>query len=115
MRADSLLLYNTTQGDIKRHGSTLHYFTHHPSALVYGWRLGTITSIKGETRMKHASDIFPQAVNQLIEIRRESKRRFIQEKEKASDRETIRVKRKEKRAHVRLTEREKVQLLFQFN
>ena len=70
--------------------------------------------------MKHASDIFPQALTELIALG-EKQRRFIQEKEKAvehSDRETvlpIRVKRKEKRAHVRLTEREKVQLLFQFN
>ena len=48
MRADSLLLYNTTQGDIKIHGSTLHLITNHPCALGYGWRLGTITSNKGK-------------------------------------------------------------------
>ena len=64
--------------------------------------------------MKHASDIFPQALSELIALG-EKQRRFIQEKEKAADREAVRVKRKEKRAHVRLTEREKVQLLFQFN
>ena len=70
--------------------------------------------------MKHASDIFPQALSELIALG-EKQRRFIQEKEKSvdhSDRETvlpIRVKRKEKRAHVRLTEREKVQLHFNFN
>lgn len=67
--------------------------------------------------MKHANDIFPQALSELIALG-EKQRRFIEEKEKAvdhSDRETvsqIRVKRKEKRAHVRLTEREKVQLTF---
>ena len=70
--------------------------------------------------MKHASDIFPQALSELIALG-EKQRRCLQEKEKAvdhSDRETvlpIRVKRKEKRGSVRLTEREKVQLLFQFN
>ena len=70
--------------------------------------------------MKHASNLFAEAVSQLIEMG-EKQRRFIQDKEKAvdhSDRETvlpIRVKRKEKRAHVRLTEREKVQLHFNFN
>ena len=111
MRADLLLLYNTTQGDIKRHGSTLHHFTHHPCALGYGRRLGTITSNKGETRMKHATDIFPQALSELLALG-EKQRRFIQDKEKAfdhSDRETvspIRVKRKEKRAR---------QALIQFN
>jgi hypothetical protein len=67
--------------------------------------------------MKHANDIFAQAVSQLIEMG-EKQRKALQEKEKAvdhSDRETvsqIRVSRKEKRAHVRLTEREKVQLTF---
>jgi hypothetical protein len=65
--------------------------------------------------MKHASDIFAQAVNQLIEIG-EKQRKALQEKEKAvdhSDRETVLpIRAKEKRAHVRLTEREKVQLTF---
>ena len=67
--------------------------------------------------MKHANDIFPQALSELIALG-EKQRRYIQEKEKASDhsdRETvspIRVKRKEKRDSVRLTEREKVQLTF---
>ena len=62
--------------------------------------------------MKHASELFPQALANIL-AQCEGK-----EKEKAldhSDRETvspIRVKRKEKRAHVSLTEREKVQLTF---
>jgi len=67
--------------------------------------------------MKHANDIFPQALSELLALG-EKQRQLIQDKEKAldhSDRETvsqIRVSRKEKRAHVRLTEREKVQLTF---
>jgi hypothetical protein len=67
--------------------------------------------------MKHAKDIFPQALSELLALG-EKQRQLIQDKEKAldhSDRETvsqIRAKRKEKRAHVRLTEREKVQLTF---
>jgi len=62
--------------------------------------------------MKHAKDIFPQALAHILAQSKE------EEKEKAldhSDRETvplIRSKRKRKRAHVRLTEREKVQLTF---
>jgi len=70
--------------------------------------------------MKHAKNLFAEAVSQLIEMG-EKQRQLIQDKEKAldhSDRETvsqIRAKRKEKRAHVRLTEREKVQLHFNFN
>jgi hypothetical protein len=70
--------------------------------------------------MKHANDIFPQALSELLALG-EKQRQLIQDKERAldhSDRETvsqIRVKRKEKRAHVRLTEREKVQLHFNFN
>ena len=67
--------------------------------------------------MKHASELFPQALSELIALG-EKQRRFIQEKEKALDPidhemvPQIRAKRKEKRAHVRLTEREKVQLTF---
>ena len=63
--------------------------------------------------MKHAKDIFPQALANLLAQ--------CKDKEKAldhSDRETvplIRVKRKRKRARVRLTEKEKVQLHFNFN
>lgn len=65
--------------------------------------------------MKHASDIFPQALTELLAIGEKARKEREARERKASDRETIRVKRKEKRAHVRLTEREKVQLLFQFN
>ena len=63
--------------------------------------------------MKHAKDIFPQALANILAQ--------CNEKEKALDpidHETvplIRSKRKRKRAHVRLTEREKVQLHFNFN
>ena len=68
--------------------------------------------------MKHASNLFAEAVSQLIEMG-EKQRKLLQEKEKAvdhSDRETIsQIRAKEKRAHVRLTEREKVQLHFNFN
>ena len=70
--------------------------------------------------MKHAAKLFPIALQELIELG-EKQRQLLQEKEKAldhSDRETvplIRSKRKRKRAHVRLTEREKVQLHFNFN
>ena len=68
--------------------------------------------------MKHAKNLFAEAVSQLIEIG-EKQRKLLQEKEKAldhSDRETVsQIRAKEKRAHVRLTEREKVQLHFNFN
>ena len=62
--------------------------------------------------MKHANDIFAQAVNELIAIGEKARKEREALERKAADRETIRVKRKEKRAHVRLTEREKVQLTF---
>ena len=65
--------------------------------------------------MKHASDIFPHALAELLAMGEKARKEREARERKASDRETIRVKRKEKRAHVRLTEREKVQLLFQFN
>ena len=60
--------------------------------------------------MKHAKDIFPQALANILAQ--------SNDKEKALDPidhemvPQIRVKRKRKRAHVRLTEREKVQLTF---
>lgn len=63
--------------------------------------------------MKHAKDIFPQALANILAQ--------CKEEEKASDPidhemvGRIRAKRKRKRAHVRLTEREKVQLHFNFN
>ena len=65
--------------------------------------------------MKHAKNLFAQAVNELIAIGDKARNEREARERKAADRETIRVKRKEKRAHGRLTEREKVQLLFQFN
>lgn len=65
--------------------------------------------------MKHAENLFAQAVNQLIEIGEKARKEREARERKAADREAIRVKRKEKRGSVRLTEREKVQLLFQFN
>ena len=62
--------------------------------------------------MKHAENIFAQAVNQLIEIGEKARKEREQRERKAADRQTIRAKRKEKRAHVRLTEKEKVQITF---
>ncbi len=65
--------------------------------------------------MKHAKDIFPQALANILAQFKE------EEKEKASDPidhemvGKIRANRKRKRARVRLTEREKVQLHFNFN
>jgi len=63
--------------------------------------------------MKHASNLFAEAVSQLIEMGEKARKEREARERKASDRETIRVKRK--RAHVRLTEREKVQLHFNFS
>lgn len=56
--------------------------------------------------MKHAENLFAQAVNQLIEIGEKARKEREARERKASDRETIRVKRKEKRAK---------QALIQFN
>ncbi len=61
---------------------------------------------QGETRMKHASDIFPQALTRLIELGEKARKERETRERKAGDRETIRVKRKEKRAR---------QALIQFN
>ena len=65
--------------------------------------------------MKHANDLFAQAVSQLIEIGEKARKERETRERKAGDRETIRAKRKRKRAHVRLTERERIQLTFNFN
>ena len=65
--------------------------------------------------MKDASNLFAEAVSQLIEMGEKARKEREARERKAADRETIRVKRKEKRAHVALTEREKVQLHFNFN
>ena len=56
--------------------------------------------------MKHAENLFAQAVSQLIEIGEKARKEREARERKAADRETIRVKRKEKRAR---------QALIQFN
>ena len=56
--------------------------------------------------MKHAENLFAQAVSQLIELGEKARKEREARERKASDRETIRVKRKEKRAR---------QALIQFN
>ena len=56
--------------------------------------------------MKHAKNLFAQAVNQLIEIGEKARKEREARERKVADRETIRVKRKEKRAR---------QALIQFN
>ena len=56
--------------------------------------------------MKHAENLFAQAVNQLIELGEKARKEREARERKAADRETIRVKRKEKRAR---------QALIQFN
>lgn len=61
---------------------------------------------KGGEVMRNANDIFAQAVNQLIEIGEKARKEREARERKASDREAIRVKRKEKRAR---------QALIQFN
>ena len=61
---------------------------------------------KGGEVMRNANDIFAQAVNQLIEIGEKARKEREARERKAVDRETIRVKRKEKRAR---------QALIQFN
>ena len=48
--------------------------------------------------MKHAENLFAQAVNQLIEIGEKARKEREARERKAADRETIRVKRKEKQA-----------------
>ena len=62
--------------------------------------------------MKHAKQLFPIALDRLIEIGEKARKEREARERKAADRETIRAKRKRKRAHVRLTEKEKVQLTF---
>ena len=56
--------------------------------------------------MRNANDIFAQAVNQLIEIGEKARKEREARERNASDREAVRVKRKEKRAR---------QALIQFN
>ena len=56
---------------------------------------------KGGEVMRNANDIFAQAVNQLIEIGEKARKEREARERKASDREAIRVKRKEKRARAK--------------
>ena len=51
--------------------------------------------------MKHANDLFAQAVNQLIEIGEKARKERETRERQASDREAVRVKRKEKRARAK--------------
>ena len=48
--------------------------------------------------MRNANDLFAQAVNQLIEMGEKARKEREARERKASDREAVRVKRKEKRA-----------------
>ena len=68
---------------------------------------------KGGEVMKHANDLFAQAVNELIQMGEKARKEREARERNAADRETIRVSRK--RARVNLTEREKLQLHFNFN
>ena len=68
--------------------------------------MGSCEKRKKETRMKHASEIFPQALSQLLEMGEKARKEREARERRAADRETIRVKRKEKRAR---------QALIQFN
>ena len=63
--------------------------------------------------MKHAKNLFAEALKEALEIGEKARKEREARERKASDRETIRVKRK--RARVNLTEREKVQLHFNIN
>jgi hypothetical protein len=60
--------------------------------------------------MKHAKNLFAEALKEALEIGEKARKQRERNERKASDRGTIRVKRK--RARVNLTEREKVQLTF---
>jgi len=77
-----------------------------------GHSLGPYSIRERRGPMKHAKNLFAEAVNELIQMGEKARKEREPRERKASDRETIRVKRKEKRAHVRLTEREKLQLTF---
>ena len=63
--------------------------------------------------MKHAKNLFAEALKEALEIGEKARKEREARERKASDRGTIRVKRK--RARVNLTEREKVQLHFNIN
>jgi len=51
--------------------------------------------------MKHAENLFAEAVSQLIEMGEKARKERETRERKASDREAIRVKRKEKRARAK--------------
>ena len=51
--------------------------------------------------MKHASELFPQALNELIEMGEKARKDREQKERKACDRETIRATRREKRARAK--------------
>ena len=51
--------------------------------------------------MRNANDLFAQAVNQLIEMGEKARKEREARERKASDREAVRVKRKEKRARAK--------------
>ena len=55
--------------------------------------------------MKHASELFPQALNQLIEIGEKARKAREQKERNACDRETIRAARKEKQLKLKLETR----------
>ena len=48
-------------------------------------------------RMKHASELFPQALSQLLEMGEKARKEREARERRAADRETIRVKRKRAR------------------
>ena len=79
--------------------------------VVPGWRLVLNPAHKRKGgQVKHASDIFPQALAELLAINekarqeRETRARDTRQRDtrKADDRETIRVSRKEKREQLKL-------------
>ena len=55
--------------------------------------------------MKHTSELFPQALKQLIEIGEKARKEREEKERNACDRETIRVKRKEKQLKLKLQTR----------
>ena len=58
-------------------------------------------SNKGETSMIHASKLFPQALKEAFEQGERARKAREKRERKASDRGTIRVERKEKRARAK--------------
>jgi hypothetical protein len=62
--------------------------------------------------MIHASKLFPQALKEAFEEGERARKAREKRERKASDRGTIKRNKRKERAHVNLTEREKVQLTF---